>query len=96
MAVLDSEGGCWSHRSHAIENPRLEREIVCLDVSSVYVIGGGRLRDWRSFARGRESERDEITRAHWGKPGFFLPFSLGMGGRSVEGGIVGGRTMDPW
>ena len=41
VAALESEGGCWSHRSHAIENPRLEREIVCLDVSSVYVIGGG-------------------------------------------------------
>ena len=54
----------------------------------------GRLRDWRSFARGGEGERDEITCAHWGKPGFFLPFSLGTGGRSVGCGIAGVRTMD--
>ena len=36
VAALDSEGGCWSHRSHAIENPRLVGEIACLDVCSVY------------------------------------------------------------
>jgi hypothetical protein len=64
VAALESNGGCWSHRSHAIENPRLEGEIACLDVSSRVRDWRGRLRDWRrSFARGGESKRDEITRA---------------------------------